>query len=226
MKVVFKPGDGLRVKVVGRLVKQKDVGLLQKQAAKGHAAPFASAQDVDNLVGRRATQGFHRKLQVCVQVPRVSRVKFFLQLRLPRSQLVVVRVGIAKGFVDFVKFLKQIGDGLYAFLYDVDDGLSCFEFRLLLKVANRVTWSQRRLARKVLVHARQNLKERRLSRTIGTNHANLRAIVIRNAHVLKNDLRSISSRNPVHRVNYFFVVDCFCHFFLLLPLGAFFTVLF
>ena len=116
--MVFKPGDGLRVKVVGRLVKQKNVRLLQKQAAKGNAAPFSSAKNINDLIGRRAAQGFHSKLQVCVQVPRVGRVKFFLQFRLSRAQLVVVRVGVAKGFVDFVKFLKQIGDGLNAFLYD------------------------------------------------------------------------------------------------------------
>ncbi len=42
LQMLFKPVYRLRVKMVGRLVKQKNVGLLQQQSAKSHTPALAS----------------------------------------------------------------------------------------------------------------------------------------------------------------------------------------
>ena len=42
LKVLFEPVDRLRVEVVGRLVEQKDVGLLEQKTAECHAAAFTT----------------------------------------------------------------------------------------------------------------------------------------------------------------------------------------
>ena len=42
--LLLKPVDALRVKVVGRLVEKKDVGLLEQEAAQSHTAAFATRE--------------------------------------------------------------------------------------------------------------------------------------------------------------------------------------
>ena len=44
LQVLLKPVDALCVEVVGRLVKQKHVGLLEEKAAEGHTSAFASRE--------------------------------------------------------------------------------------------------------------------------------------------------------------------------------------
>ena len=59
LQVLLQPVDGLGVQVVGRLVEQQHVGLLQQQAAQRHAAALAARQILDRPVARRAVQGGH-----------------------------------------------------------------------------------------------------------------------------------------------------------------------
>jgi hypothetical protein len=47
LQVVLEPGDRFGVEVVGRLVEQQDVGLLQQQPAESDAAALAAGQVVD-----------------------------------------------------------------------------------------------------------------------------------------------------------------------------------
>ncbi len=44
LEMLLKPVDALRVKVVGRLVEKKDVGLLEQEAAQSHTAAFATRE--------------------------------------------------------------------------------------------------------------------------------------------------------------------------------------
>jgi hypothetical protein len=44
LQVVLQPRHGLGVEVVGGLVEQQDVGLLQQQPAERHAAPLAAGE--------------------------------------------------------------------------------------------------------------------------------------------------------------------------------------
>jgi len=81
LQVVLEPGDGLGVEVVGRLVEQQHVGLLQQQAAERDTAALPAGEVVDRRVPDRATERVHRHLELRVEVPGVERVD--LRLHLP-----------------------------------------------------------------------------------------------------------------------------------------------
>ena len=65
LQVLLQPGDGFGVQVVGGFVEQQDVGLLEQQAAQGHAASFATGNDVHRGVWaegqRRASMAISRR---------------------------------------------------------------------------------------------------------------------------------------------------------------------
>jgi hypothetical protein len=88
--------------VVGRLVEEQQVGLLQQQPAQGDPAPLAARKLRDAGVSRRQAQGVHGDLQRTVHRPGVDRVDLLLESRLLVDQLVEVCVGIAHRLADRV----------------------------------------------------------------------------------------------------------------------------
>ena len=68
----LQPLDGLGVEMVGRLVEQEQVGVLEEQAAERHAALLAAGERRDVGVVGRAAQGVHRDVDVALQVPGVG----------------------------------------------------------------------------------------------------------------------------------------------------------
>ena len=87
LQVLFQPVDRLGVEVVGGLVEQQYVGLLQQQATKSHAAALTARQVRHRLVGIGTPQGVHRTLQHAVQLPAVALVDLLVQLALTLDQL-------------------------------------------------------------------------------------------------------------------------------------------
>ena len=83
---VLQPGDAFGVQVVGRLVQQQQVRLLQQQPAQRDAAPLAARQRGDRGVGRRAAQRVQRDVDAPVEVPAVPGVDLRLQVGLLRQQ--------------------------------------------------------------------------------------------------------------------------------------------
>ena len=49
-KVVFEPGYGLRIEVIGRLIQQQDIGLSEQQAGQCHTPPLTAGKDFDRCV--------------------------------------------------------------------------------------------------------------------------------------------------------------------------------
>ena len=74
LEELLEPGHRLRVQVVGRLVQQQEIGLLEKQSAERHPPDLAAGQSADCCVTRRAAEGVHRDLDRPVQVPAVGRL--------------------------------------------------------------------------------------------------------------------------------------------------------
>jgi hypothetical protein len=60
LQMTFKPGNRLSIEMVGRLIEQEDVGLLQEQTAKRHPAPLTTRQYRYRGVSRWAAQRIHR----------------------------------------------------------------------------------------------------------------------------------------------------------------------
>ena len=87
----LEPLDRLGVEVVGRLVEQQQVGVLEEQPGERHAALLAAGQRRDVGVVGRAAQRVHRDVDVALEVPGVGRVDPVLERatarrRSPRSR--------------------------------------------------------------------------------------------------------------------------------------------
>ena len=93
-EVLLEPQHRLGVEVVGGLVEQQQVGLLQQQLAQRDAAALTTGEHGDVGVRRRAAQGVHRLLELGVEVPRVGGVDRLLELAHLLHQRVEVGVGL------------------------------------------------------------------------------------------------------------------------------------
>ena len=94
VEVLLEPLHALGVEVVGGLVEQQQVGLLEQQLAQRDAAALTTGQHGDVGVRRRAAQRVHRLLELGVEVPGVGGVDLLLQLAHLGEQRVEVGVGL------------------------------------------------------------------------------------------------------------------------------------
>ena len=88
LEELLEPGHALGVEVVGGLVEQQHVGLLQQQAAERHPAPLATGDLRDVRVARRKPQRVHRDVQLVVELPGAEVIDPVLQAALLLEQLV------------------------------------------------------------------------------------------------------------------------------------------
>jgi hypothetical protein len=77
-KVLLKPVNAFGIQVIGWLVEQEDVGLLQQQSRQGDPPALTAGKVVYNLLRGRATQRIHCHLDLRCHVPGVERVDLFL----------------------------------------------------------------------------------------------------------------------------------------------------
>ena len=114
----LQPLDGLGVEVVGRLVEQQQVGVLEQQPAQRDASLLAAGQRRDVGVVGRAAQRVHRDLDVALQVPGVGGVDLVLQRGLLGADRLVVGVGLGPLGHHRVVLLDQAVDLAHA-VHDV-----------------------------------------------------------------------------------------------------------
>ena len=103
LEVALEPLHRLGVEVVGGLVEQQQVGLLEQQLAQRDPAALATGEVVDQRVGRRAAQGVHGLVEPAVEVPGVGVVEVGLQVAHLGEQLVEVGVGVGHLLGDLVE---------------------------------------------------------------------------------------------------------------------------
>ena len=133
----LQPLDRLGVEVVGRLVEEQQVGVLEEQPAERDAALLAAGQRRDVGVVGRAAQRVHRDVDVALEVPGVGRVDPVLERRLLGADRLVVGVRLGPLGHDRVVLLDQVldlGDAVEDVALDV---LRRVELRLLAQVARR-----------------------------------------------------------------------------------------
>ena len=132
-EVALEPLDRLGVEVVGGLVEEQQVGLLEQQLAQRDAAALTTGEVVDQDVRRRAAQRVHGLVEPAVEVPRVGVVELGLQVAHLGDERVLVGVGLAHLHVDLVEAFDlalDLADGLLDVL---QDGLALAQRRLLLE---------------------------------------------------------------------------------------------
>ena len=90
----LEPLDRLGVEVVGRLVEQQQVGVLEQQPGERHAPLLAAGQGRDVGVVGRAAERVHRDLDVALEVPGVGGVDPVLERALLGADRLVVGVRV------------------------------------------------------------------------------------------------------------------------------------
>ncbi len=181
LQVLLQPVDALRIQVVGRLVEQKHIGLLQQQAAQGHAAAFTSREVLHRLVVGRTAQGIHRPLQLAVEVPCIRGVNDVLQLCLTGKEgihllRIFVVLGQAELIVDFLVLGQRVDHFLYALHHDFFHRLVGIELWLLSQVTDGIARRENHLALVVLVQSGNDFHQCGLTGTVETDDTNLGTI--------------------------------------------------
>ena len=133
----LQPLDRFGVEVVGRLVEQQQVGVLEEEPGERDAALLAAGQGRDVGVVGRAAQRVHRDVDVAFQVPGVGRVDLVLERALLGADGVVVGVGVGPLGHDRVVGIDQVLDRADAVEDVALDVLGRVELRLLAQVADR-----------------------------------------------------------------------------------------
>ena len=77
-KRLLQPLHGFGVEVVGGLVEQEQVGLLEQGHAQGHPPPLAAGKLADRGIVGRQHQGVGGDVQQAIQLPAVAGVDFLL----------------------------------------------------------------------------------------------------------------------------------------------------
>ena len=199
LQVLLEPQDALRVEVVGGLVEQQQVGLLQEQLAEGDPAPLATGQGRHVGVRRRAAQRVHRLLELAVQVPGVLVLDLLLELAHLLHELVgVVGRHLLGDLVVLVEQLLRLGDAL---LDVAEDGLVLVELRLLGEDADGEPGHQAGLAVGDLLHPGHDLQQGRLAGAVRAHDTDLRAGEKAQRDVVEDDLVTVRLADGAQAVN-------------------------
>ena len=166
--------------MVGRLVEQQQIGLVEQQLAERDAAALAAGELGHLGVVGRAAQRVHRQVDLAVEVPEVLGVDLVLQLR----HLVGGLVGIIGG--DLVVAVEQRLLGGDALHHVLAHGLFRVELRLLLEVADAGAFRDPALAGELGVDAGHDAQQRGLAGAVDAEHADLGVRVERQMDVLQH----------------------------------------
>ena len=167
LQMLLEPGHRLRVEMVGRLVEEEEVGLLQQQLAERHAALLAAGKVVHVGIARRAAERVHRHLDLRFEVPEVLGVDLVLQLRRLLRRLVGI---VHHQLVVAVEHRLLGGDAVHDVAHHV---LRRIELRLLRQVADARAFGRPGFAGELLVEAGHDPEQRRLARAVRPEHADL-----------------------------------------------------
>jgi hypothetical protein len=203
LQVLLEPEHRLGVQVVGGLVKQQQVRLLEQELAERDPAALTTGQLVHDRVGRRAAQRVHRLLELGVDVPGVAVVEIGLQLPHLREQGVVVRVRVGQLGRDLVEPV-ELGLGVADALLDVlQHRLALGQRRFLQQNPHRRTVRQPGVTVRRLVQPRHDLQHRGLAGAVRADHADLRPGQEVQGDVVEHDLVTVCLTDRAQRVDEF-----------------------
>jgi hypothetical protein len=199
LQVLLEPEHALGVEMVGRLVKQQQVRLLQQELAQRDPAALATGQDADVRVGRRAAQRVHGLLKLAVEVPRLAVVKLLLKL----AHLLQEGIGVIRGHLlgDLVVPLQQSLGVRDAVLDIAEDCLALIQPWLLIEHADREPRHQPRVAIRGLLGAGHEAQQRRLTGAVGPHHADFRTRQEGKGDVVENDLVAVRFPHRAHLID-------------------------
>ena len=166
-QMAFEPGHGFRVEMVGRLVQQQQLGLVEQQLAQRDAAAFTAGELCDiGIVGRTA-QRVHRLIDLAVEIPQALGLDLVLQFGHFVSGLVRV---VHRKLVVAVEDRLLLGDALHDILAHRQLGI---ELRLLLEIADAGALGDPGLAAIFLVEPGHDPEQGRFAGAVDAEHADL-----------------------------------------------------
>ncbi len=138
LEMMFEPGDGFGIEMVGGLVQKQDVRLAQQQAAERHPPPLAAGDDLDRGVSRRAAQRVHGHFKARVEIPGIQCFQFLLNSALAREDPIhfFIRQGLGQFLVDAVKLIHEIHRFLDSLFHHLAHGFGVIQLRFLLQQAH------------------------------------------------------------------------------------------
>ena len=204
--------------MVGRLVEQEHIGLLEKKTTESHTTALTTGEIGDWPVAGRTTKRTHCTVELGIHIPCVGGINDILHLSLALHQFVHL-VGIAIVFlkteflIDFLIFGKGFIDLLHSFLHILLDCLCLVEGRILRQIANGISRTPYHLALCGLLNTGNDFHQCRFSGTIKTYDTDFRTIEEREVNVLQYLFLILGNNlgHSHHREDYLLVIYC-CHF--------------
>ena len=187
---LLQPLDRFGVEMVGRLVQQQQVGLLQQRHAERHAPPLAAGKLAHGRVVGRQHQRIAGDVQHPVQLPAAAGVDLLLEPPHLVHELVQIVVGLRIGHAagDLVEAVDQILDRLHGRQQVLADRLVEVQLRLLGHIADAHPLGQIGRAVEVLVDARHDPQQSRFAGPVFADHADLGAVEERQIDIAQHDL--------------------------------------
>ena len=198
-EVAFEPLHRLGVEVVGGLVEEQQVGLLEQQLAQRHPAALAAGEVVDQDVRRRAAQRVHRLVEPAVDVPRVGVVQRGLEVAGLLHQGVLVGVGVAHLHVGVLEPLHLGLDLVHGLLDVVEHRRALGQGRLLLEHPDRGVRVDDRVAVVGVLEARHDLEEGGLAGAVGADDSDLGAVQEGQGDVVEDHLVAVGLAHVAQR---------------------------
>ncbi len=195
-QVAFEPRHRLGVEMVGRLVEQQQLRLVEQQLAQRHAAALAARELRHVRVVRRTAQRVHRLVDLAVEIPQALGLDLVLQFR----HLVGGLVGIVRRqLVVAVEDRLLLGDAFH----DVfANRLRRVQLRFLLEVADAGALGDPGLAVIVLVEAGHDLQQRGFARAVDAQHADLGVRIEGEVDVIEHlPVARIGLRQALHEID-------------------------
>ncbi len=178
--MALEPMHGFGIEMVRGLVEEKELRLLQQQAAERHPAPLA-ARELGNvgIIGWTA-QRVHGLVDLGIEIPQALGLDLVLQL----GHLVCGLVGVVDR-----ELVVAIENGLlrrHPLHHVLAHALVGIELRLLLEVADARAVGDPAIADEILVDPGHDAQQGRLARAIDAQHADLRIGVEGQVDVLQD----------------------------------------
>jgi hypothetical protein len=176
LEVSLEPRHAFRVQVVGRLVEQEHVRLLEEEPAEGHAPDLAAREGGDVRIAGRTAQRIHGDLDRPVEVPSVGGLDGVLHpgLLARAASPSRRRPGLAELGVDLVEAREEPRTSATPSSTLPRTSLSD-RAGLLRQVADTQSVGGTRLAEEIRVDAGHDAEQRALARAVGAEHADLGA---------------------------------------------------
>ncbi len=139
LEMLLQPVDTLRIKMVGWLIEEQYVWLLEQQTAERNATTLTARKSADTPISRRTVKSCHCTIKLRINVPSVSAVNNILEFCLSVHELVQL-VWILKVFrfgelhIHLLIFCQGVVNILDAFHDILLYGFGLIELWILLQI--------------------------------------------------------------------------------------------